>query len=181
MADQGHDTRENGQWQRPGLPSRLTRRSTYGRIPTRSRSPTPEPPRPSEEKRRSSYFNITMADSVRDSRSSASGHAQRPGLPSRLTRRSTFYGGVPSAPSIEITPTTDGISESDLTSLRRTRDSIPLTVWLAALLGMFERFAYYGASAPFQNYMQNSIDDPSRPGVLGLGQAKATTVIYQTM
>jgi proton-dependent oligopeptide transporter, POT family len=119
-----------------------------------------------------------MADSVRDSRSSASGHAQRPGLPSRLTRRSTFYGGVPSAPSIEITPTTDGISESDLTSLRRTRDSIPLTVWLAALLGMFERFAYYGASAPFQNYMQNSIDDPSRPGVLGLGQAKATIINY---
>lgn len=45
-------------------------------------------------------------------------------------------------------------------------------------MGMFERFAFYGASAPFQNYMQNSIDDPFRPGALGMGQAKATIVNY---
>ncbi|KAF1947027.1 oligopeptide transporter [Clathrospora elynae] len=77
----------------------------------------------------------------------------------------------PSAP-------TPSISASDLTTLCRTRDSVPLTVWAAALIGMFERFAFYGASTLFQNYMQNSIDDPFRPGVLGMGQAKATIVNY---
>ena len=70
------------------------------------------------------------------------------------------------------------ISASDLTNLRRTRASIPWTVWAAAFMGMCERFAFYGASAPFQNYMQNSIDDPYRPGALGMGQAKATIVNY---
>jgi POT family proton-dependent oligopeptide transporter len=70
------------------------------------------------------------------------------------------------------------ISTSDLASLRRVRASIPPTVWAAAFMGMFERFAFYGASAPFQNYMQNSIDDPFRVGALGMGQAKATIVNY---
>jgi POT family proton-dependent oligopeptide transporter len=70
------------------------------------------------------------------------------------------------------------ISASDLASLRRVRASIPPTVWAAAFMGMFERFAFYGASAPFQNYMQNSIDDPFRVGALGMGQAKATIVNY---
>ncbi|KAF2819833.1 oligopeptide transporter [Ophiobolus disseminans] len=80
----------------------------------------------------------------------------------------------PQSPSIP----SPSIPASDLTTLRRTRDSIPLTVWAAALMGMFERFAFYGASAPFQNYMQNSINDPFRPGALGMGQAKATIINY---
>ncbi|KAF2009736.1 PTR2-domain-containing protein [Aaosphaeria arxii CBS 175.79] len=90
-------------------------------------------------------------------------HQYRPQSPSQST----------SAPA-----SSPSISTSDLIALRRTRDSIPWTVWAAAFMGMFERFAFYGASAPFQNYMQNSIDDPFRPGALGMGQAKATIVNY---
>lgn len=43
---------------------------------------------------------------------------------------------------------------------------------------MTERFAYYGLSAPFQNYMQNDLNDPYLPGVLGLGQSTATALQY---
>ncbi|RYP55828.1 hypothetical protein DL770_010877 [Monosporascus sp. CRB-9-2] len=41
---------------------------------------------------------------------------------------------------------------------------------------MCDKFAFFGLSGPLQNYLQNSRDDPLRPGVIGLGQAGATAV-----
>ena len=66
----------------------------------------------------------------------------------------------------------------DLATLRRVSDSIPLGGFLIAIVEMTERFAYYGLSAPFQNYMQNDLDDPLLPGALGLGQSTATCLQY---
>ncbi|KAL7272746.1 peptide transporter ptr2 [Rhizina undulata] len=70
------------------------------------------------------------------------------------------------------------ISDSDLASLRRVSDKIPLAGYLVAVVEMTERFAYYGLSAPFQNYMENRADDPLLPGALGLGQSTATALQY---
>lgn len=39
-----------------------------------------------------------------------------------------------------------------------------------------ERFSFYGMTAPFMNFMQNSCDDALRPGALGWGQARASQV-----
>jgi len=72
----------------------------------------------------------------------------------------------------------DEQSAQDITNLRRVRDSLPYSAWAASIMGMVERFAFYGASAPFQNYIQTSMDDPFHPGASGLGQATATTINY---
>ncbi|CRG83377.1 Peptide transporter PTR2 [Talaromyces islandicus] len=61
-------------------------------------------------------------------------------------------------------------------SLRRVADSLPLNVWIIATIEACERFAFFGMAAPLQNYVQNSRDDPLRPGGIGLGQAYATIV-----
>ena len=78
--------------------------------------------------------------------------------------------------------------------LRRVRDDIPLRLWVVALVAFAERFTFWGITAPWresrvsmkspfpqtnllkENYMQNHLHDPVRPGALGFGQAKATTV-----
>lgn len=66
----------------------------------------------------------------------------------------------------------------DYVTLRRVADSIPIGGFLVAVVEATERFAYYGLSAPFQNYMQNDYDDPLLPGALGLGQSTATSLQY---
>ena len=66
----------------------------------------------------------------------------------------------------------------ELATLRRVPDDIPIGGFLVAVVEMTERFAYYGLSAPFQNYMQNDVDDPLLPGALGLGQSRATSLQY---
>ena len=63
-------------------------------------------------------------------------------------------------------------------SLRHVSDSIPAGIWLMALISLCERFTYYGISAPFQNYIQNPLNDPLRPGALNLGQSAATKLNY---
>lgn len=40
----------------------------------------------------------------------------------------------------------------------------------------FYRFAYYGGSTPFQNYVQYGPDDPQQAGALGKGQSTATAL-----
>ncbi|KAE8372853.1 POT family-domain-containing protein [Aspergillus bertholletiae] len=60
--------------------------------------------------------------------------------------------------------------------LRRVADSLPLSAWLVATIELCERFAFFGTIGPMQNYIQNSRDDPLRPGGIGLGQAYATMV-----
>ncbi|KAI0002843.1 oligopeptide transporter [Xylariaceae sp. FL0662B] len=61
-------------------------------------------------------------------------------------------------------------------NLRKVADAIPSSAWLVMLLTMAERFSFYGMTAPFMNFMQNSRDDALRPGILGWGQARASQV-----
>lgn len=69
-------------------------------------------------------------------------------------------------------------TDEDLAMLRRVADKLPIGGFLVAVMEMTERFAYYGLSAPFQNYMQNDLNDPLLPGALGLGQSTATSLQY---
>ncbi|KAH8430827.1 uncharacterized protein LDX57_008491 [Aspergillus melleus] len=74
-------------------------------------------------------------------------------------------------------PTPDGeiATENEIRDLEHVADSLPLRVWVAAFIGMAERFAYYGTQSVFQNYLQNEPSDLI-PGALGLGKSRATTV-----
>ncbi|KAA8894356.1 POT family-domain-containing protein [Sphaerosporella brunnea] len=66
----------------------------------------------------------------------------------------------------------------ELATLRRIGDKIPYTAWLVAVVELAERFTYYGLTGPWQNYMQNPLHDPLRPGALGLGQSTASSLQY---
>ncbi|KAF6798245.1 peptide transporter ptr2-like protein 2 [Colletotrichum sojae] len=55
-------------------------------------------------------------------------------------------------------------------------DKIPIPVWIVAVAGAAERFAYYSLSAPLQNYIQNERGSSAAPGALGLGQQMATNL-----
>ncbi|OQE44795.1 hypothetical protein PENCOP_c002G01658 [Penicillium coprophilum] len=88
-------------------------------------------------------------------------------------------------PLIETQPTQDALDttrpsepNSHDEHLPRVADSISVSVWLVILISTFERFAFFGIREPFQNYLQNQRNDPLRPGALGLGQNKATTLSY---
>ncbi|CAO3677261.1 unnamed protein product [Rhizopus stolonifer] len=67
------------------------------------------------------------------------------------------------------------ISPSDVTSLRRVAEGIPIAAWFILINEFCERFAFYGGSTPFQNYVQNGpMDDPA--GALDRGQSTATAL-----
>ncbi|KAH7408769.1 POT family-domain-containing protein [Phaeosphaeria sp. MPI-PUGE-AT-0046c] len=63
-------------------------------------------------------------------------------------------------------------------NLRRVADNVPWRLWIVACIGFFERAAFWGLTAPWQNYMQNprSPTKEHAPGALGLGQALATRI-----
>lgn len=66
--------------------------------------------------------------------------------------------------------------EDDL-FLPRVPDTLPRGAFLVAIVELCERFAYYGLSGPFQNYIANGYDDPNGlPGALGLKQSGATAM-----
>jgi POT family proton-dependent oligopeptide transporter len=67
-------------------------------------------------------------------------------------------------------------TENESLNLRKVADSLPLSVWMVTVVEMCERFAFYGVSGPLQNYLQYPRGDSLRPGGLGLGQGRATTV-----
>src|SRR5437763_85959 len=67
-------------------------------------------------------------------------------------------------------------NEHELATLRKVADRLPISAWFVAAVELCERFAYYGLSGPFQNYMQRPYGDPKHPGALNLGQAKATAL-----
>ncbi|KAL7273533.1 peptide transporter ptr2 [Rhizina undulata] len=69
-------------------------------------------------------------------------------------------------------------TEYELQTLRKVADRLPLSAWFIAVVELCERFAYYGLSGPFQNYIQNPRDDPLRPGAIGMGQQGATGLAY---
>ena len=65
----------------------------------------------------------------------------------------------------------------DLLFLPRVADNLPYGAFLVAIVELCERFAYYGLSGPFQNYIANAYHDPNGlPGALGLKQAGATAM-----
>ncbi|ORX99996.1 PTR2-domain-containing protein [Basidiobolus meristosporus CBS 931.73] len=70
-----------------------------------------------------------------------------------------------------ITQTT---SAADMEGLRRVAARIPIAAWFVVVNEFCERFAYYGGSAPFTNYIQFGPDDPDQAGALNMGQATST-------
>jgi dipeptide/tripeptide permease len=65
----------------------------------------------------------------------------------------------------------------DLLFLPRVADSLPYSAFLVAIVELCERFAYYGLSGPFQNYIANEYNDANGiPGALGLKQRGATAM-----
>ncbi|KAH3907993.1 hypothetical protein HBI56_150630 [Parastagonospora nodorum] len=62
--------------------------------------------------------------------------------------------------------------------LRRVRDSVPWRLWVVAVIGLWEKAAFWGMLAPWQNYMENPshYGKNQTPGALGLGQAVATRI-----
>lgn len=73
-------------------------------------------------------------------------------------------------------PTTTPTPE-DLRLLPHVADALPHGAFLVAIVELCERFAYYGLSGPFQNYIANSYHDANGlPGAIGLGQSRATAI-----
>ncbi|KAL4909131.1 hypothetical protein BDW74DRAFT_174343 [Aspergillus multicolor] len=66
-------------------------------------------------------------------------------------------------------------TEDEIPELQHVAARLPMRIWLAATIGMAERFTYYRTQTLFQNYLQNSLDDLIL-GALGLGKFRATTV-----
>lgn len=47
------------------------------------------------------------------------------------------------------------ITPEDQATLRKIPDKLPWSAFLVAVVELCERFAYYGLSGPFQNYISN--------------------------
>jgi dipeptide/tripeptide permease len=63
----------------------------------------------------------------------------------------------------------DEPSERERSTLRKIPDKLPWSAFLVAVVELCERFAYYGMSGPFQNYISNKYKDPSgNPGAIGM-------------
>jgi POT family proton-dependent oligopeptide transporter len=80
--------------------------------------------------------------------------------------------------SNEIEPTAE-----ELNTLEHISDRIPLAAWLIVVCELCERFAYYGLTGPFQNYIQFPVPGPNdkQPGALNRGHQTATllTTFFQ--
>ncbi|KAL1796779.1 hypothetical protein ACET3X_005319 [Alternaria dauci] len=72
--------------------------------------------------------------------------------------------------------TSDTKLEHGTPELRRVRDKIPWKLWIVAMIGFWERAAFWGLTAPWQNYMEHPrhYDMDQTPGALNLGQTTAT-------
>ncbi|OCK83738.1 di/tri peptide transporter 2 [Lepidopterella palustris CBS 459.81] len=85
------------------------------------------------------------------------------------------YAVDPDAASIRSSMDIDEPTEEEKHTLRRVSDKLPWSAFLVAIVELCERFAYYGLSGPFQNYMSNSWHDSNGlPGAIGLAQHGAT-------
>ena len=63
----------------------------------------------------------------------------------------------------------DEPTEEERRTLRKVADKLPWSAFLVAMVELCERFTYYGLSGPFQNYIQNSYNDPKGlPGAIGM-------------
>lgn len=66
----------------------------------------------------------------------------------------------------------------ELLKLERVSDTIPLAAWLIVICELCERFAFYGLSGLFQNYIEFPLPsgNQTQPGALGYGQQTATAL-----
>ncbi|KAI5289832.1 peptide transporter ptr2 [Ascosphaera acerosa] len=78
------------------------------------------------------------------------------------------YGGS------HVTPDGGEPTEEEVETLKMVPDKLPWSAFLIAIVELCERFAYYGLSGPFQNYMENDKHSTSPRGAIGLGQSGAT-------
>jgi POT family proton-dependent oligopeptide transporter len=63
----------------------------------------------------------------------------------------------------------DEPTDQERITLRKIPDQLPYSAFLVAVVELCERFAYYGMSGPFQNYIANKYNDPSgNPGAIGM-------------
>ncbi|KAJ5393136.1 Proton-dependent oligopeptide transporter family [Penicillium crustosum] len=67
-------------------------------------------------------------------------------------------------------------TEDEVRDLLHVVDKVPVRLWVACLAGILERFVWYGATAPIQNYLQNAPGGVV-PGALGLHQATASNIV----
>ncbi|CAF1194086.1 unnamed protein product [Adineta steineri] len=75
--------------------------------------------------------------------------------------------------SNEIYPTAE-----ELSTLERVADKIPMAAWLIVICELCERFAFYGISGLFQNYIEFPLPsgNDTQPGALDKGQQTATAL-----
>ena len=73
----------------------------------------------------------------------------------------------------EVEPTVE-----ELSTLEHVSDKIPWAVWLIVICEFCERFAFFGLSGPFQNYIQYPAPGPNatQSGALDRGQLTATSL-----
>lgn len=66
----------------------------------------------------------------------------------------------------------------ELSTLKHISDDIPLGAWLIVICELCERFAFYGLSGLFQNYIEFPLPsgNNTQPGALGRGQQTATAL-----
>ncbi|KAI1456220.1 hypothetical protein F4805DRAFT_248745 [Annulohypoxylon moriforme] len=71
-------------------------------------------------------------------------------------------------------------TEDEVRDLLHVVDHVPVRLWIACVAGILERFVWYGATSPLQNYLQNA-PGGEVPGALGLGQATASNIVNALM
>ncbi|EPX71611.1 PTR family peptide transporter [Schizosaccharomyces octosporus yFS286] len=64
-------------------------------------------------------------------------------------------------------------TDEEFKTLKRVPSGVPFAAWVICVVELCERFAYYGLSVPFQNYMQFGPHDSTK-GALSLGESGAT-------
>ena len=67
---------------------------------------------------------------------------------------------------------------AELSTLEHVSDTTPLAAWLIVICELCERFAFYGLSGLFQNYIEFPLPsgNQTQPGALGYGQQTATAL-----
>ncbi|KAL5115346.1 peptide transporter ptr2 [Pleosporales sp. CAS-2024a] len=86
--------------------------------------------------------------------------------------------GRPVSRAEALCPNNSVMVKPNVSHWKRVRDNVPWRLWVVALIGFWERAAFWGLTAPWQNYMENlpHVQVGQTPGALGLGQAVATRI-----
>ncbi|KAB8237199.1 POT family-domain-containing protein [Aspergillus alliaceus] len=110
-----------------------------------------------------------MRTALRYPQSLSASHASDPDKQSKVPREQDFAAS-------DVSDDDPVATEDEVRQLLHVVDRIPVRLWVACLAGILERFVWYGATAPLQNYLQNA-PGGEVPGALGLGQATASNIV----